>query len=68
MNPSDRMRLERLAVHLVALGPRAVAEALAELAEHGDLSRLEPYRRLSPSVVAMVGADRFPPRVVGVPR
>lgn len=68
MTPDERIHLERLAAHLCRLGPRAVAEALVELADHGDLTRLDAYRRLSPEMLAAVGADQFPPAVCEVPR
>ena len=75
MTPLDRLRLQRGAAHLHALGPRAVAELLAEVAQSiggtpSILDRLQEYeRRLSPAMVSVAGGDRFPPRPVrAVPR
>lgn len=67
------LRLRRGAEHLCRLGPRATAELLAELgARHGirdEIARsLEAYRRLSPEMLHLAGADRFPPCLVEVPR
>lgn len=66
--PLDRLRLERGAQRLHALGPRAVAELLAEVGQHTGarpfiLARLAAYGRLTPAQVRSAGADRFPPRV-----
>lgn len=62
-----RMRLERASLHLHALGPRAVAEVLAALAERtGDaetvLNVLAGYRNLTAAKLALSGGDRFPVR------
>lgn len=59
---------QRHAEHLVALGPRAVAEFLAELAREHDLEadirrRLASYRRATPELLIALGGDRFPPKV-----
>lgn len=68
MTPLDRLRLERGAEYLHALGARAIAEALAEIARHADcvpfvLDLLDGYRRhLTPELLRTVGGDRFPPR------
>jgi len=67
MDPVDRIRLERGASHLSRLGPRAIAEAFAELTFRTDglsaaLAVLDQYQHLSPRVLAAVGGDRFPPR------
>ncbi len=67
-DPLDVLRLQRGSEHLHALGPRATAEALAEIAERiggmpAILGLLEEYRRrLTPAMVRAVQADRFPPR------
>jgi hypothetical protein len=68
----DRLRLQRGAEHLHTLGPRAVAEFLAEIGTHHGcfddvLARLGVWRRLSPEVVRIVGGDRFPHRMYEVP-
>ncbi len=67
MRPHDRMRLERGAGHLHALGPRATVEMLATLAERiggapAMLGLLAEYERLTPNVVRAAGGDGFPPR------
>lgn len=65
MTPVDRMRLDRGAVHLHALGPRATAELLAALATRtGEglalLELLADYGRLTPGMVRAAGGNRFP--------
>jgi len=67
------LRLRRGAEHLCRLGPRATAELLAELgASYGMheeiVQRLEAYQCLSPEMIGLAGADRFPPHLVEVPR
>ncbi len=73
MTPLDWRRLERGAEHLHQLGPRAIAEFLIELTSAiGGLPaalRLlcAYYENLTPTLLRMVGADRFSgrrPRVV----
>ena len=64
VTPLDRMRLERGAKHLHQLGPRVIAELLAELNQHPGspvLDVVQKYGRLTPALVAWCGADRFPP-------
>lgn len=65
------MHLQRIAEHLVGLGPRAIAEALSEALAFGDLDRLEAYRRLPSSVLdtvqAAAGIGAFPPQFVETP-
>ena len=67
MTSLDRLRLERGASHLHQLGPRAVAELLAEIANKiggmpAILSALNDYEMVSPDTLRAVGADRFPPQ------
>lgn len=67
MTPLNRLRFERGAVHLYGLGPRAVMELLAEVAENLAgapciLGHLARYERLTPAMVRAVGGDRFPLR------
>ncbi len=63
----DRLRLQRGAEHLHALGARALAEMLAELARDrcdlaDTLDRLDAWRAgLSPELLRASGGDRFPP-------
>ncbi|CAO3453917.1 hypothetical protein [Azospirillum argentinense] len=64
---AEQVRLQRIAEHVHGLGPRAVAEALAEALAHGDMGRLESYRRLAPDLLLLVGGDTFPPRAMLVP-
>jgi hypothetical protein len=55
-------RLHRLAAHLHALGPRPLAEYLAEIIGGADpLLRLERYCALDVDVVRRLGANRMPP-------
>ncbi|HYH17858.1 MAG TPA: hypothetical protein VD995_04505 [Azospirillum sp.] len=65
----DQIRLQRIAEHLVGLGPRAIAEALSEALSFGDLDRLEAYRRLCPDMVQAVSgvSGSFPPQFVETP-
>jgi hypothetical protein len=68
----DRIRLQRGTQHLVQLGPRAVAELLAEIGNDSRclgniLDRLDAWREMTPEVVAATGGDRFPPFLTIVP-
>lgn len=68
-----RAAVERLVGHLLRLGERALAEFLDEVARrHGIgsdiLAALNAWRRITPEMVRLAGADRFaphPPHVVG---
>ena len=67
MTPLDRQRLDRGAEHLHGLGARAMSEALATLAVRiggvpALLAVLTEYERLTPGMVRVASADRFPPR------
>lgn len=64
---AEQICLQRIAEHVFALGPRAVAEAIAEALAHGDMDRLEAYRRLAPEMLPVMGGDAFPPRAMMVP-
>ena len=64
---AEQIRLQRIAEHIHGLGSRAVAEALAEALAHGDMGRLESYRRLAPDMLAVSRGDAFPPRAMVVP-
>ena len=71
--PTAGLRHERLITRVHALGPRPLAELLAEIAiatgEPGLIAdRVEAYARLDPELVRALGADRFPPSVLGVVR
>ena len=62
-----RLRLDRAGRHLHTLGPRAVVEALADLAERaGDpelvLSAVVAYERLTPAMMAVADGYRMTPR------
>ncbi|MCK8786747.1 hypothetical protein M0638_20455 [Roseomonas sp. NAR14] len=66
------VRLRRGAELICRLGPRAVAELLAELGERYGITtevvdRLGVYARLDPAVLRAAGGDRFPPQVQQVP-
>lgn len=63
LQPMDQARLHRGAEHLHRLGPRAVAEFLAELGGRiggtpACLSLLNEYGRLCPRQVRAAGGDR----------
>ncbi len=63
---ADALRLQRGAEHLHRLGPRALAELLAQVArEHRDLPAvlelLDDWRAgLSPELLYAAGGDSFP--------
>jgi len=64
---------EHLVERVHALGERPLAELLVEIATATGQSsfiahRLEEYARLDPELVRALGADRFPPNVLGVVR
>ena len=62
----DRLRMQRIAFHVYALGPRALAELLIELdrraAPGAVMAVLAEFSRLTPPMVRAAGADRMPPR------
>jgi hypothetical protein len=65
--PALRPRFERSAAHVYSLGPRAVAEAFAEIALRTDglqgaLAVLDRYKDATPKLLAAVGGDRLPLR------
>ncbi|MCW2244738.1 hypothetical protein M2352_000329 [Azospirillum fermentarium] len=67
LRPDEQVRVERLARQLHELGPRALAEFLAELAAKTDsqddiIDRLERYSRLDPSMLSAIDGHRFAPR------
>jgi len=67
-------RFPRLVEHLHRLGPRAVGELLAEIAEEWDIpddalvSTLERFGRLSPEILAALNGVRFAPQPLAVIR
>jgi hypothetical protein len=65
--PLSAIRLQRLAVRLHALGPRATYELLSELARGANLEdRLPVYAALDPGIVRALGADQMPLRQLRV--
>jgi hypothetical protein len=72
LDPLSRLRLQRGAEHLHALGPRATAELLAEVADRiGGMPAImglltEYQQRLSPQLLRSVGGHRFPARPMRV--
>jgi hypothetical protein len=67
--PCNAATFERQARALVALGPRAIAELLAELERAGApqlRERVARYERLNPQLLRAFGGDRFPPRFAAV--
>ena len=68
MTPVIRLRIEGGAVHLHALGPRAIAELLLELAPADRvLDRLDAYRRVTPDLLRAIGGDHFACRLSPIP-
>lgn len=70
--PSVRLRLEALAPRIAALGARPIAELLIDIAiETGCpetiLRRAEAFARLTPEMMFVARADRFPPRLSPFP-
>ncbi len=66
-------RLERMVERVHVLGPRPLAELLAEIANATGQPAvvadcIEAYAALDAEIVRAVGADRFPPNVLGVVR
>ena len=66
-------RFQRIIERVHALGPRPLAEMIAEIAavtgQHVLVVDLvEEYAQLDRAVLRFLGADRFPPRVLGVVR
>jgi len=65
----DAFKFERQARQLVALGPRIIAELLAELERGGVLDirgTVDRYAALDLNTLRAFGADRFPPRLFAV--
>ncbi len=65
--PAARPQFEQSIRHLHALGPRATAEAIAEIAARiggfpAITAVLNEYRGLTPGQVRAVGGDRMPSR------
>lgn len=61
-----RQRLQRAALHLHGLGPRALAELLLKVAERTGnpgavLATVAEYEPLTPAKLALSGGDRMPP-------
>ena len=66
-------RWERMIEHIHSLGPRAVAELLAEIAavtgQHVRVVDLvEEYAQLDPAVLRAIGRDQFPPMALELVR
>jgi hypothetical protein len=78
MTDLDRLRIERAALHLHRLGPRAISEFLIELATTHTLTRelldaLDKWRRLDPAIMSAVlqrytSGRQFPPRLAVMER
>ncbi len=67
------LHFERQVERVHNLGPRPLAELLAEIAiatGESDLiaDRVEAYSRLDPAVLRAIGGDRFPPMPLEVVR
>jgi hypothetical protein len=72
LDPLSRLRLQRGAEHLHALGPRATAELLAEVGDRiGGMPCIlgllgEYQQRLAPEMLRAAGGHRFPSRPLRV--
>jgi hypothetical protein len=69
----DLLHHEHQVARLHALGPRPLFEMLAEIARSTGQPALiadhvAKYARLDPEIVRAIGADHFPPNVLGVVR
>ena len=69
--PTAGLRFERQIEHLHRLGPRPLAELLAEIAHHTGESRfiadrVEAYSGLDADFIRAVGGNRFPAMPLGV--
>jgi hypothetical protein len=63
LEPADAVALEHLALHVHALGPRAVAELVGELADGDEIRRQrERWSRLSRTTLDRTGGTGFAPR------
>ena len=67
----DGQRFERQIERLHPLGPRVLAEMLAEIARDTGrpdivVDRVEEYTQLDPADLRAVGGDRFPAMPLGV--
>ena len=61
-----RLRRRQQVEHIYALGSRVIFELIDEIDRHHGLrddinQRLARYAKLDPGIVAVVGADKFPP-------
>lgn len=71
-NSLEQLRRQRRVEHLHRLGPRAIDELLADVANRIggwptiNLLLVEYERRLTPAMLRAVGADRFPRRPLRV--
>jgi hypothetical protein len=65
MTPARRLQLEREADAICGDGSRVLFEMLAEFIDrHPDLGeRVTAYADLDRSLLHLLGADRFPPRL-----
>ena len=69
---AEQIRVQRLAEHLLGLGARAIAEALAEALAYGDVDRLMAYLRIPAGMLDFVQTatgmpGEFPPQFVTAP-
>jgi hypothetical protein len=60
------LRRRQQVEHIYALGSRVIFELIDEIDRHHGLrddinQRLARYAKLDPGIVAVVGADKFPP-------
>ena len=61
-----RLRMQRAALHVYRLGPRALAELLIELdrraAPGAVMAVVAAFAAITPAVIQAAGGDRMPPR------
>ena len=66
INDLDRLRMQRAALHVYKLGPRALAELLIELDRRAApgivVTALAAFAAITPAVIRAAGGDRMPPR------
>ena len=71
---AQALRRQRHIEQLHRLGPRVLAELLAEIERHhpeivDDIDRrLARYAELDPEILRALGGDRFPPRIWAIGR
>jgi hypothetical protein len=66
---SDLLRLRPGAEHLHRLGPRPLCEFIIQMQDGRDaFDLLNEYRQITPMMLLVTGADRFPVHLQEAPR